>query len=98
MIIELQSRLKRVLRSSTLAIVPAATFAITATVRLIYPAVAQDIGAWDGLGTAAGATKPRRRPSLRCRTGSAARAPRISIFRRYLLPRLVIPSRRGFSS
>ena len=40
MIIELQSCLKRVLRSSTLAMVPAATFASTATVGLVYPAAA----------------------------------------------------------
>ena len=32
---------------------------------------------------------------VRRRTGIAARAPWISILRRYLLPRLVIPSRRG---
>lgn len=45
MIIQLQSYLKRVLRSSTLAMMSAATFASTATVSLVYPAAAQDIGA-----------------------------------------------------
>src|SRR5688500_5976101 len=45
------------------------------------------------------ASRPRShwpsRVLLRLNVGKAARAPWISIFRKYLLPRLVIPSRRG---
>ena len=45
------------------------------------------------------ASRPRShwpsRVLLRLKVGKAARAPWISILRKYLLPRLVMPSRRG---
>jgi hypothetical protein len=48
------------------------------------------LGSWSSLGR-----QRSRRPTVRPKAASAARAPWLNNFRRYLLRRLVIPSRRG---